>query len=217
MSLISKLRAILTLGQGMTAGLSELTAAADPIVLFNEWFEKAKDSGIFLPDAIALATATPDGTPSARMMLLKGADDSGFVFYTNYESRKAAELFENPRAAMIIHWPTLQRQVRVEGLVERLSAEESYAYFKTRPRGSRIGAWASRQSSPLPNREELVRRFREYESKFAGGDVPLPDFWGGFRIKPSRIEFWQGRFDRLHDRLSYTPADGGWEVTRLYP
>ena len=217
MSLVSKLRALLTLGQGMTVGLSELAAAADPIVLFNEWFAKAKQAGLFLPESMTLATATRDGLPSARMMLLKGADQDGFVFYTNFESRKAGELADNPHAALVIHWPTLQRQVRVEGAVERLPTEESSAYFKTRPRGSQIGAWASTQSAPLANREELEQQVEDCERRFAGQDVPLPEFWGGFRVRPHRVEFWQGRINRLHDRLCYTREDGDWKVTRLYP
>ena len=217
MSLISRIRAILTMGQGMTRGLSELTADPDPIVLFNEWFEAAKRAGLVLPEAISLATCTRDGIPSARMMLLKGADQKGFVFYTNYESRKASELLDNPNAAIVMHWPVLQRQVRIEGEVEKLSEQESVVYFNSRPRGSRLGAWASKQSSPLADRKELESRFAEYRDKFDGSEVPLPDFWGGFRLTPRRIEFWQGRADRLHDRLSYVRADGGWSITRLYP
>jgi pyridoxamine 5'-phosphate oxidase len=201
----------------MAGGLSELTVADEPIALFNEWFKNAKQAGIFLPEAITLATATKEGVPSARMMLLKAADSSGFVFYTNFGSRKVAELRENPRAALVVHWPTLQRQVRVEGVVQQLSSEESQAYFATRPRGSQIGAWASQQSTPVTSRAELEQRFREYEQKFSGGEVPLPDFWGGFRLEPSCIEFWQGRLNRLHDRLRYTPEGNSWHVTRLCP
>jgi len=201
----------------MVGGLSELTVTDDPIALFQEWFGQARQAGIFLPEAITLATASKDGLPSARMMLLKAVDSSGFVFYTNFGSRKATELNDNPRAAIVVHWPTLQRQVRVEGAVERLSREESYAYFRTRPRGSQIGAWASQQSAPVASRAELESKFREHEQKFQGGEVPLPDFWGGFRLKPVQIEFWQGRLNRLHDRLRYTLDTGGWKVTRLYP
>jgi pyridoxamine 5'-phosphate oxidase len=166
---------------------------------------------------MTVATATPDGAPSARMMLLKDVDQRGFVFYTNYQSRKAGELLANPRAALVFHWPVLQRQVRVEGAVARLPQPESETYFRTRPRGSRIGAWASRQSTELATRAELDQRVREYEARFAGQDVPLPPFWGGFRLTPSAIEFWQGRVNRLHDRLRYTRVGGGWAVTRLYP
>lgn len=217
MALISKIRALVTLGQGMASGISELTVAEDPIMLFNDWFSKAKRSGIFLPEAITLATATKEGIPSARMMLLKAVDARGFVFYTNFGSRKGTELRENPHAALVVHWPTLQRQVRVEGSAERLSSDESQAYFSTRPRGSQIGAWASQQSSPVTSRVELEQRFRDYEHKFQGREVPLPDFWGGFRLRPVSIEFWQGRLNRLHDRLRYTNEGGCWNVTRLYP
>ncbi len=214
---ISRMRALVTLGQGMAGGISELTVAEDPITLFKEWFAQAKRSGIFLPEAITLATATKEGIPSARMMLLKAVDERGFVFYTNFDSRKGTELRENPRAALVVHWPTLQRQVRVEGSIERLSSDESRAYFSTRPRGSQIGAWASQQSAQVTSRVELEQRFRDYERKFQGREVPLPDFWGGFRLRPISIEFWQGRINRLHDRLRYTNEGGGWNVTRLYP
>ncbi len=217
MSLISRIRAIMTLGQGMARGLTELTAGPDPVALFADWFASAKQAGLMLPEAMTVATASREGSPSARMMLLKAFGADGFVFYTNYESRKASELEENPRAALVLHWPTLQRQVRVEGRVERLSPEDSTAYFDSRPRGSRIGAWASKQSSPLENREDLERRFKESEQQFADGRIPLPPYWGGFRVIPEFIEFWQGRINRLHDRLRYSRTSHGWTVQRLYP
>ncbi len=213
----SHLKAILTLGRGVIKGITELTAGRDPIVLFEEWFRDAREAGILLPERMAVATATPEGAPSVRMMLLKEVGEDGFVFYTNYESRKGDELARNPRAALCFHWAVLERQVRVEGPVSRLSEAESAAYFRTRPRGSQIGAWASDQSRELADRAALERDFRAREAEFSGRDVPLPPYWGGFRLHPERIEFWQGRLDRLHDRLRYERTPGGWEVRRLAP
>ncbi len=217
MSLRAKIRAILTLGQGVVRGIPELSAEGDPIALFGRWYEDAEEAGIFQPNAMSVATCGEDGRPSARMLLLKGFDGRGFVFFTNYVSRKAKEMLANPQVAMTFYWPILERQVRLEGTVSRLSDQESYAYFKTRPRGSRIGAWASDQSSPLASRAILEQRVREYEEKFRDQDVPLPPFWGGYRAMPDRIEFWQGRLDRLHDRLCYAREGDVWKVTRLYP
>ena len=218
MSLRSFFRSLFTTAKSLTVGLSEESAGPDPIALFERWFEEAQDAGFYLPESVVLATATQDGRPSARMMLLKGFDRRGFRFFTNYESRKASELDANPRASMVFHWNTLHRQVRVEGTVEKLPLEESEDYFRTRPRGSQLGAWASRQSSAVPDREQLEKRFAEYEARFEGAEVPLPPFWGGFRLVPDRIEFWQGRANRLHDRLRYgRTADGGWHLERLYP
>jgi pyridoxamine 5'-phosphate oxidase len=217
MSLKSSLKAVLTLGQGLAVGIPEAAEDADPIELFAAWFEAAGSSGILLPDAVALATSTADGVPSVRMVLLKGVDARGFVFYTNYGSQKAHELEANPRAALCFHWPVLQRQVRVAGTVTRVAPEESAAYFATRARGSQIGAWASRQSERLASREDLERRAREAEERFAGADVPLPPFWGGYRLEPSRIEFWQGRADRLHDRLVFLREGERWTTERLHP
>ena len=212
------LRAIRTLIRGVRHGLPALEAADDPYELFGRWFADAEASGLLLPESMALATATAAGRPSVRMVLLKGASpDDGFRFFTNYGSRKAAELDANPHASLCFHWSVLERQVRVEGRVERLPAEASVAYFASRGRGSRIGAWASRQSRPIPDRARLEAQVAEIEARFAGRDVPLPDFWGGYRLIPDRIEFWQGRANRLHDRLVYTPVDGGWEITRLQP
>ncbi|MDH5643183.1 MAG: pyridoxamine 5'-phosphate oxidase [Gemmatimonadota bacterium] len=217
MSLIAKLRTIFTLGQGVLRGITELRAGEDPIVLFREWFEAAKRGGLFLPEAMTLATSTSDGKPSARMVLLKEIDSKGFVFFTNYESRKSKEITDNPNGALVFHWGILERQVRVEGKVEKISQEQSDAYFRTRPRGSQIGAWASSQSSPLDSPTTLAERFDEYEKKFQGQEVPLPDFWGGYRLIPERIEFWQGRLNRLHDRLVYERGEGTWSISRVYP
>jgi pyridoxamine 5'-phosphate oxidase len=217
MSIGSTVRALLTMGRGVLQGLPELKTAKDPIELFRVWFHDASRSGIMLPEAMTLATATRDGRPSARMVLLKGFDAHGFVFFTNYGSRKARELTENPYAALCLHWAILQRQVRIEGPVARTSTEESKAYFRTRGRGSRIGAWASKQSEVLDARSTLESRARELDQKYPGEDVPLPEFWGGFRLVPERIEFWQGRLNRLHDRLLYARGTSGWTTSWLYP
>ena len=218
MSLMSSLKAVLTLGRGVVAGLPDAAPDADPVELFRAWFAAAAEAGILLPESVALATATPQAVPSIRMVLLKGVDEHGFVFFTNYGSQKARELDANPVAALCFHWAVLQRQVRVSGPVERTSREESEAYFATRPLGSRIGAWASAQSRPLADRAELEGRVRDYTERFGDGSVPLPPFWGGYRLRPRRIEFWQGRMDRLHDRLVFTRGtDGSWSTERLYP
>jgi pyridoxamine 5'-phosphate oxidase len=190
----------------------------DPIDRFRELLERARAAHIPEPTAMALATATAEGVPSVRMVLLKDADPRGFVFYTNLGSRKACELAENPRAALCFHWQPLEVQVRVEGRVERVSTEEADAYFASRPRGSQIGAWASKQSTPLASREELVERIRSVSERYEGADVPRPDFWSGFRVVPERIEFWFGQPSRLHDREVYVRgAAEAWRVERLYP
>lgn len=219
MSLLSRARLLLTFGRGVTGGLPPASEGRDPIELFGEWFEAAAESGLHLPEAFALATATPEARPSVRMLLLKGFDDEGFRFFTNFASRKAAELDANPWAAMCFHWNVLERQVRVEGPVARAGDGPSDAYFRTRSRGSRIGAWASKQSRPLPAREELEARVAEARERFAGEEVPRPPFWGGYRLEPRRIEFWQGRADRLHDRLVFERESRGdpWSTRRLYP
>jgi pyridoxamine 5'-phosphate oxidase len=217
-TLLARLRLLLTFGRGVVRGLPEATADADPIELFRAWWNAAERAGVLLPEAAALATATPDGRPSVRMVLLKKLERRGCVFFTNYGSRKARDLEANPFAALCLHWAVLQRQIRVSGRVERVSEEESAAYFRTRSRGSRLGAWASRQSESLPNRAELEERFRRYGAEFGGGEVPLPPFWGGYRLVPDRIEFWQGRTDRLHDRIVFERVEGGsWSAQRLYP
>ena len=213
MGIRSLWRALFTAGKGVTTGLDvallEGEAGRDPLVLFDRWFRDARDAGLYLAEAMTLATATPDAVPSARMVLLKDFGPDGFVFFTNYDSRKAAELDANPRAALVFHWPTLHRQVRVSGTVERTTAAESEAYFRTRPRGSRIAAWASRQSDTIAGRAEIEARFREHDARFPGDDVPLPPFWGGYRLRPDAIEFWQGRVNRMHDRLVFTRRGGG--------
>jgi pyridoxamine 5'-phosphate oxidase len=217
MNLLKSLRMMLTLGHGLRVGIPEAAESDDPVRLFGEWYRAAERSGLALPEAMTLATATPDGRPSARMVLLKGYGPDGFVFYTNYGSRKADELDANPRAALVFHWAVLQRQVRVEGAVERVDEATSRGYFASRGRGSRIGAWASRQSRPLARREDLEARVREMDERFAASDVPLPPFWGGYRLRPESIEFWQGRPDRLHDRLRFDRSGDGWNPVRLQP
>lgn len=194
-----------------------MSAAQDPYALFDTWFQEAAEKEPNDPNAMALATVGADGQPSIRMVLLKGVDARGFTFYTNYESRKGRQLLENPKAALCFHWKALRRQVRVEGPVEQVGAEEADAYFASRPRGSQIGAWASLQSRPLAGRFELEKRIAQYTAKFGLGAVPRPSYWSGFRVLPSRIEFWEDRPFRLHDRLVYHRRDEGWETERLYP
>jgi pyridoxamine 5'-phosphate oxidase len=191
----------------------------DPLAQLQEWYAAARAEGVFEPEAAALATASPDGRPSVRIVLLRGIDAEGVAFYTNYESRKGRELAANPRAAIAVHWPALMRQVRLEGPVERLPAADSDAYFADRPRGSRLGAWASRQGSVIPDRESLEARVEEYGARWPGDEeIPRPPDWGGYRLRPDAIEFWEGRPSRLHDRIHYLrePA-GGWRAERLSP
>jgi len=191
----------------------------DPFALFGAWFTEAEASEPNDPNAMALATVAADGMPSVRMVLLKGFDKTGFVFFTNLESRKGEQLKANPKAALCFHWKTLQRSVRVEGSVTPVSPAEADAYFATRARSSRIGAWASKQSRPLASRFDLERRIAEYTARFGLGEVPRPPFWSGFRLAPLRIEFWKNGAFRLHDRLVFTRADlaEGWTIERLFP
>lgn len=196
---------------------ARVPATEDPIPLFAAWMAEAAQSEPNDPNAVCLATATPDGRPSARMVLLKDVDARGFVFYTNLESRKGGELAANPQAAMCFHWKTLQRSVRVEGAVEPVGAEEADAYYASRARGSRIGAWASRQSRPLEGRFALEKAVAEYTLKFNIGEIPRPPFWSGFRLVPARIEFWRDMPFRLHERRVFHRAGQGWEMEMLYP
>ena len=189
----------------------------DPLRQFERWFEEAREAGVEVPEAMALATATPDGAPSVRMVLLKSADERGFAFHTSYESRKGAELAANPRAALLFYWRPPGRQVRVEGRVERLTPEESEAYFRTRPHESRLAAWASPQSRPLAGRAELERLYAEAAERFGDGEVPLPPHWGGYRLVPDTYELWQRGANRLHDRVRYERAGAGWTRARLGP
>jgi pyridoxamine 5'-phosphate oxidase len=198
--------------------LHEEDVDPDPVRQFERWFQEARQAGISQSEAVALATATPDGAPSVRMVLLKHADHAGFVFYSNYESRKGGELAANPRAALLFHWEPLGRQVRIEGPVERTSRQESEAYAHSRSRGSQLSALASPQSQPIPNRAWLEARASELADRYPPGEEPLGENWGGYRLKPRRFEFWQHRTSRMHDRLLYTPdADGTWRIERLAP
>lgn len=199
------------------SGLHESDLAFDPIEQFRTWLGDAFDAGLVEANAMTLATATPEGIPSARIVLLRGFDERGFTFYTNYEGRKGEELEANPRASLVFYWGALERQVRIEGSVSKVFEEESDAYFESRPRGSRIGAWASEQSRIIDEREALEERVRGLEEEYPGDKVPRPPFWGGFRVKLERIEFWQGRENRLHDRLLYTRGGDAWKIERLQP
>ncbi len=190
----------------------------NPFKQFEQWFQAAAEAEPVLPEAVSLATATQDGRLSSRMVLLKDFDERGFVFYTNYESPKGRELAENPNAALVFYWRQLERQICITGTVSRVPREESEAYFRTRPRGSQIGALTSSQSQVVASREVLENRFQQLMAEYEGGEIPLPSYWGGYRLSPATIEFWQGRSDRLHDRFLYKRQTGGpWQLERLSP
>jgi pyridoxamine 5'-phosphate oxidase len=199
------------------AGLLEKDLARDPFRQFEQWFQEAEAAKLVEPNAMTLATCTRDGRPSARTVLLKGIDGRGFVFFTNYESRKGRELAENARAALVFPWLALERQVVVEGTVNKVSREESETYFHRRPHGSQLGAWVSPQSTIVPNRATLETSYKAVEARYAGQPVPVPPYWGGYRVTPELVEFWQGRRSRLHDRLRYRRQPDGWSIERLAP
>jgi pyridoxamine 5'-phosphate oxidase len=201
----------------LRARLDETSVASDPLVEFARWFEEAVKAEARDPNAMTLATASPDGVPSARIVLLKGFDERGFVFFTDYRSRKGTELAANPRAALVFYWPELERQVRITGITSETGRQESEAYFRTRPRGSRISAWISHQSEVIASRQQLESQIPEVERRYPGDDVPLPPYWGGFRLRPESIEFWQGRTNRLHDRIRYLREGERWRIERLSP
>lgn len=201
----------------LKGGLEASDLAATPIEQFSIWFHQAKDTDIPDPNAMVLATVSSDGQPSQRTVLLKYYDEEGFVFFTNKESRKACEMKENPKVNLHFVWLDLERQISIAGTTEPISAAESARYFMTRPRDSQIAAWVSNQSSRISSRQLLIEKFQEMKQKFSRGEVPLPSFWGGYRVVPSSIEFWQGRANRLHDRFLYVRSDSGWKVERLAP
>lgn len=197
--------------------LDESAVEDSPIDQFKIWFGQALSADLLDPNAMTLATATRSGVPSSRIVLLKGVNDQGFLFYTNYASRKGRELEDNPKAALCFYWPPLERQVRIEGKVRKVSRAKSQEYFRQRPRLSQLGAWASQQSSRVASREELEATFKEAEIRFEKQEVPLPDFWGGYLLEPALVEFWQGRKGRLHDRICYEKQGASWDIFRLSP
>ncbi|KGJ87115.1 pyridoxamine 5'-phosphate oxidase [Colwellia psychrerythraea] len=217
MTLFEKLRCLFTFGQGVALPLPELSSNSTPDQLFEQWFADANKSGILLPEAMSVSSCNNDGQPSSRMVLLKDYDEKGFVFFTNYASRKSHELTENNKVALLFHWNVLQRQIRIEGTVEKVSIQESADYFHSRDRGSQVGAWASKQSQKLKYNDELKDRMSHYQDKFSEGEVPHPEFWGGWRVKPHAIEFWQGRANRLHDRLCFEKEGESWLNHKLNP
>ncbi|MEZ0484007.1 pyridoxamine 5'-phosphate oxidase [Fibrella aquatica] len=198
-------------------GLDQTDVSSDPFAQFQEWFQAALAAGVHEPNAMHLSTISPQGRPEGRIVLIKGLDATGFTFYTNYTSQKAASLIANPFASLTFFWPELERQVRIEGRVEKVTAIESDTYFNSRPRGSQLGAWVSHQSEVISGRDVLESRQQTLETRFADQPIPRPDFWGGFRVIPSQLEFWQGRPSRLHDRIRYRFEAGSWLIERVSP
>lgn len=198
-------------------GLLEADVDPNPFAQFSKWFDQATKSGILEPNAMSHATVAPDGQPSIRIVLLKGVDEHGFIFYTNYESRKGKDMVSNPKSALLFFWGELERQVRIEGVVEKVDPTISKVYFDSRPEGSRIGAWSSNQSEVVPSRDFLEDRFEKNAAFYAGKSIPMPDYWGGYRLVPHTFEFWQGRGSRMHDRIRFRLIDGAWIIDRLSP
>lgn len=217
MTLFEKIRCLLTFGQGVALPLPEISNSSTPEQLFEQWFNDAKQSGLLLPEAMSVSSCNIDGQPSSRMVLLKDYDKEGFVFFTNYGSRKSHDLKENNKVALLFHWNVLQRQIRIEGTVEKVSEQESADYFHSRDRGSQVGAWASKQSQKIKYDGELEERMIHFQDKFSTGEVPYPEFWGGWRVKPHAIEFWQGRANRLHDRICFEKNNNDWSQHKSHP
>ncbi len=217
MTLLEKLRCLFTFGQGVALPLPEISANSTPLALFTQWVNDANQSGILLPEAMSVSSCSLNGQPSSRMVLLKNFDEKGFVFFTNYGSRKSHELAENNKVALLFHWNVLQRQIRIEGTVEKVTPQESADYFHSRDRGSQVGVWASKQSQKLTHDNEIKERMAHFDGKYAQGEVPLPEFWGGWRVKPTYIEFWQGRASRLHDRVCFEKQGDDWLNFKLHP
>ncbi|WP_077340781.1 pyridoxamine 5'-phosphate oxidase [Pseudocolwellia agarivorans] len=218
MNLLEKLKCLLTFGQGVALPLPDISSETDPLALFEQWFNDAQKSGILLPESMSISTCDTNGQPRSRMVLLKEYNTDGFVFYTNYGSSKSQELEANNKISLLFHWNVLQRQIRIEGEVSKTSAEQSKRYFHSRDRGSQIGAWASKQSTKLTSSGELKEREAYYKKKFAGlAEIPYPEFWGGWNVKPTYIEFWQGRASRLHDRICFEKHNNKWTHFKRHP
>jgi pyridoxamine 5'-phosphate oxidase len=217
MTFLEKIRCLLTFGQGVALPLPNISENTDPFTLFTEWFNDAQKSGVVLPESMSVSSCNTMGQPSSRMVLLKSFDPQGFVFYTNYQSKKSQELEQNNKVALLFHWNVLQRQVRIEGEIEKVDANTSAAYFHSRDRGSQIGAWTSRQSERIVKKDQLSQRFNKLSQEFGDNEIPYPKFWGGWRVKPQNIEFWQGRASRLHDRICFDKKDQQWQQYKLQP